>query len=161
LNIRVAWEFEPGFVYNKPSEIVNLYEQVGHPNFYVLLDTCHAYLCGVVGARQEGERETVDGGLPGFLDMLSGRIGHVHMVDTDGTLMDEETSRHLPLGKGVIDFETLSPRLRTLPGVEWWCADLAFVPGGWDMLDDALRFLKRLLGGSERESAGDRKPVAN
>ncbi|MBI1789769.1 MAG: sugar phosphate isomerase/epimerase, partial [Acidobacteria bacterium] len=57
--IRMAWEFEPGFAFNKPSEILSLHMKVNHPNFRVLFDSCHAYMCGVVGARQHGARETL------------------------------------------------------------------------------------------------------
>ena len=31
--IRVVWEFEPGFAFNKPSEILQLVDDVGHDNF--------------------------------------------------------------------------------------------------------------------------------
>lgn len=143
--IRMLWEFEPGFVFNKPSEVVDLYERVGHPNFHVLFDTCHAYLCGVVGARQTGVRETLAGGVGEFLDTLSGRIGHVHMVDTDGTLYGDETSRHCPLGAGKIDFRRLAPQLASLPGIEWWCIDLCFWEGSWELIEPSLHYVKGLL----------------
>lgn len=141
--VRVAWEFEPGFLFNKPSEVVELYEQVGHPNFQILFDTCHAYVCGVVGERQHGKRETVPT-VADFLDMLAGRVGHVHLTDADGSLYGDETSTHMPLGEGRIDFRKLAPRLKALPGVEWWCVDLAFWPGSWDLLEPSLAFLKAL-----------------
>lgn len=145
VNVKLLWEFEPGFLFNKPSEIVDIYEQVGHPNFHILFDTAHAYLCGVIGARQQGSPEIVPNGVAGFIDILSGRIGHVHIVDTDGTLYGEETSRHCALGEGVIDFKALAPKLRTIPGVEWWCVDLAFNPNVERMLGPSLEFVRRLL----------------
>ncbi|MBI3682213.1 MAG: sugar phosphate isomerase/epimerase [Acidobacteria bacterium] len=144
--VRMVWEFEPGFAFNKPSEVVDIFEQVGHPNFQVLFDTCHAYLCGVVGARQQGDPETLAGGVGQFLDLLSGRIGHIHIVDTDGTLYGEETSRHCPFGMGVIDFPALAEKLKAVPGVNWWCVDLSFWPGSWDLLEPSLNYVRRLLG---------------
>lgn len=147
LKIRVVWEFEPGFAFNKPSEVVELYECVGHPNFQILFDLSHAYLCAVVGARQQGEVETLPGGVGEFLQLLSGRIGHLHVVDTDGTLYGEETSTHCPFGDGVLDFEELGPKLRAIPGLEWWCVDMAFRPDPDRVLRPSLEFVRKLAGG--------------
>jgi sugar phosphate isomerase/epimerase len=141
--VRVAWEFEPGFLFNKPTEVVDLYEQVGHPNFQILFDTCHAYVCGVVGERQHGKPETLPT-VAAFLDKLAGRVGHIHLTDSDGTLCGDETSRHVPLGQGSIRFDLLAPKLGVLPGVDWWCVDLAFWPGAWELVESSLEFLKRL-----------------
>jgi sugar phosphate isomerase/epimerase len=144
--VRMVWEFEPGFVFNKPSEVVDIYEQVGHPNFQILFDTCHAYLCGVVGARQQGEMETLRGGVEEFLNMLSGRIGHVHIVDTDGTLYGEETSTHSLFGDGVIDFVSLAPKLKAVPGIQWWCVDFSFRADTEAQMQTALKFVRGLAG---------------
>jgi sugar phosphate isomerase/epimerase len=145
--MQIVWEFEPGFVFNKPSEVVELYERVGHPNFQILFDLSHAYLCAVVGARQQGETETLPGGVTEFLRMLSGRIGHLHVVDTDGTLYGEETSMHCPFGEGVIDFVKLGPQLRAIPGVGWWCVDLAFRSDPGRVLRSSLEFARKLAKG--------------
>ncbi|HID29577.1 MAG TPA: sugar phosphate isomerase/epimerase, partial [Desulfobacterales bacterium] len=61
--VRVTWEFEPGFIFNKPSEVLKMVNGVCHDNFGVLFDTCHAYMCSVVGARQVGKKETLKGGV--------------------------------------------------------------------------------------------------
>src|SRR6516164_1524882 len=63
--VRVAWEFEPGFAFNKPSEILAIAGEVrdrGNPTFGVMFDTCHAHMCAAVGARQPGPKETLPGG---------------------------------------------------------------------------------------------------
>ena len=60
--IRVLWEFEPGFAFNKPSEILCMADDVAHSNFQVLYDTCHAHMVAAVGARQPGRKETLPGG---------------------------------------------------------------------------------------------------
>lgn len=142
--VRVVWEFEPGFVFNKPSEVVNIFEKVGHPNFQILFDTCHAYLCGVVGARQRGTIERLAGGVSEFLEMLSGRIGHIHIVNTDGTLYGDETSTHSPFEEGVIDFPKLAPQLLSVPGIEWWCVDLSFRADSERLLEPSLEYVKKL-----------------
>lgn len=143
--IRMVWEFEPGFVFNKPSEIVGMHERVAHPNFRVLFDTCHAYMCCVVGARQQGSRETLPGGLPEFLRRLDGRIGAIHLIDSDGTLYADETSSHVPFGQGKIDFKALAPQLLRAPGIEWWCIDMCFCSGSWDLVEPSRRFVASLL----------------
>ncbi len=143
--VLVVWEFEPGFAFNKPSEVVRLHEAVGHPNFRILFDTSHAYMCAVVGARQHGERETLPGGVAEFLGRLEGRIGHIHLIDSDGTLHHEETSTHRPFGEGRIDFRALAPELLRIPGISWWCVDLCFWPGAWELLEPSRRFVAELL----------------
>jgi sugar phosphate isomerase/epimerase len=144
--VALVWEFEPGSVFNKPSEILALHEQVGHPNFRILFDTANAYLCGVAGARQHGARETVTGGVPGFLRKLKDRIGAIHLIDSDGTLYGDETSSHLPLGEGLLDFEALVPELLKVPAIEWWCIDLCFFAGSWDLVEPSRRFVLDLVG---------------
>ncbi len=145
--IRLVWEFEPGFAFNKPSEVVAMHERVGHPNFRIMFDTSHAYMCGVMGARQHGSRETLPGGVAEFLGKLEGRIGHIHLIDSDGTLHGDETSTHRPFGEGYIDFAALAPKLLAVPGIEWWCIDLCFWAGSWELVEPSLKFVKNLLAG--------------
>jgi len=141
--IRVVWEFEPGFAFNKPSEITRLPEDVGHKNFGVLFDTCHAHICAVVGARQPGHRETLPGGALELLTRLCGKIGHLHLIDSDGTLHNNETSTHAPFGSGVLDFDALIPALlQSGVPTNWWTIDLCFWPNAWDVTAQAKTFLE-------------------
>jgi len=142
--VKVVWEFEPSFVFNKPSEVIELVTQVAHPNFSVLFDTSHAYMCGVVGARQFGDKETLSGGVAEFLELLDGNIGHIHLIDSDGTLYQEDTSTHAPFGVGNISFDDLAAGLLAIPEIEWWCIDLCFWPGAWDLLEPSLKYLRHL-----------------
>ena len=140
--IRVVWEFEPGFAFNKPSEIIRMADDVGHQNFRVLYDTCHAHICGTVGARQPGPKETLPGGALELLTRLRGKIGHVHLIDSDGTLHHDETSTHAPFGQGVLDFDQLIPQvLRSGIPSNWWTIDLCFWPNAWEVTADAKKFL--------------------
>jgi len=146
--ITICWEFEPGFPINKPSEIVALIDAVrglGNPNFGALYDTCHAHMCASVGANQIGERETLPGGALELLQKLSGKITHPHLIDSDGTLNDHNTSTHAPFGKGVLNFDQLIPALLKC-GVpnDWWCVDLCFWPDAWNVTADSKRFLDKL-----------------
>jgi len=142
--VKLIWEFEPGFLFNKPSEVANLVKTVDHPNFSVLFDTCHAYMCAVVGARQPGQKETLAGGVAEFARMLKGHIGHVHLIDSDGTLHGNETSTHRPFGEGKIDFdEALTAIIRDAEFTgKWWTIDLCFWPEAWEVTRKAQEFLK-------------------
>lgn len=130
--VRVVWEFEPGFAFNKPSDILRIVEEVGSANFSVMYDTCHAHMVAAVGARQPGQRETLPGGALELAQRLRGKIGHVHLIDSDGTLHDDETSTHAPIGEGLLDFDALLPELNR-SGVphDWWTIDLCFWPDAW------------------------------
>ena len=144
--IRINWEFEPGFAFNKPSEVVRMHERVGHPNFFVMFDTSHAYMCAVVGARQHGPKEVLSGGVPEFLRKLQGRIGAIHLIDSDGTLHGDETSTHCPFGEGFINFKALAPLLLAVPNIEWWCIDMCFWAGSWELVEASRDFVADLLG---------------
>jgi sugar phosphate isomerase/epimerase len=143
--VRVTWEFEPGFVFNKPSEVLAMHKLVDHPNFLIMFDTCHAYMCCVVAARQHGPKETLPGGVKEFLEKLAGRIGAIHLIDSDGTLHGDETSTHRPFGEGHIDFEGLVPRLLEVPNIDWWTIDMCFWAGSWELIGASRRFLAKLL----------------
>lgn len=146
--VTVVWEFEPGFVFNKPSEVVALHDKVGHPWFRLVFDTAHAYLCGVVGARQHGPREILEGGVNEFLDLLKGRIGSVHVVDTDGSLYSDETSTHRPFHAGVIPWRAVMPKMLAVCPLDWWCVDLSFYPAAWDAVESSLADLKKMIASS-------------
>ena len=143
--VRMVWEFEPGFVFNKPGEIVKMHEAVGHPNFRVLFDTSHAYTCGVVGAHQQGPKDILEGGVVEFLHKLDGRIGAVHIIDSDGTLHGDETSAHVPFGQGYIDFDELAPKLLAVPNIFWWTVDMSFWRGSWELVEQSREVVASLL----------------
>ncbi|MFQ6097062.1 MAG: sugar phosphate isomerase/epimerase family protein [Armatimonadota bacterium] len=143
--IKLVWEFEPGFMFNKPSEIVRMIQDVDHPNFTVLFDTCHAHMCSVVGARQSEPKETLSGGAVELAQKLTGKIGHVHLIDSDETLHDDETSTHAPFGTGVLDFDEILPAiLRAGYDSPWWSIDLCFWPEAWEVTEHAKRFVDEL-----------------
>lgn len=146
-NVKLVWEFEPGFLFNKPSEVVSIVEEVAHPNFSVLFDTCHAYMCAVVASRQPGAKETLPGGVAEFARMLTGKIGHVHVIDSDGTLHGDETSTHRPFGEGKIDFDEALDAVVNDAGYQgdWFSVDLCFWPEAWEVTENAKNFLTPYL----------------
>jgi sugar phosphate isomerase/epimerase len=143
--VPMVWEFEPGFLFNKPSEVFELHERVGHPWFQILFDTAHAYMCCVAGARQHGKREVLEGGVAELLEKLHGSIGAIHVIDSDGTLVGDETSTHELVGAGRIAWEHLTPRLLAVPHVGWWCVDLCFRADSWELVEDNLRRVKEQI----------------
>jgi sugar phosphate isomerase/epimerase len=132
MGVRVAWEFEPGFAFNKPSDIFRVIEAVNHDNFYIMLDTCHAHNVAVKGQRQIGKKEVLPGGIRELAEKLKGKIGRVHLIDSDGTLNEHGTSTHPPFGKGELDFDEFMPALAAAGGPDdWWTIDLCFWPDAW------------------------------
>jgi len=143
--IKLIWEFEPGFLFNKPSEVARLCYAVDHANFGVLFDSCHAYMCAVMASRQMGEKETLPGGVVQFAHMLTGKISHVHFIDSDGTLHGEETSTHAPFGQGVLDFPSIVKALYDAGYTdEWWPIDLCFWEGALEATAPAKKFMDDL-----------------
>ncbi len=126
--LRVTWEFEPHLPLNTAGEIVELVDAVrqqGHANFGVLFDTSHAHVC-------------TGGGELELLRALAGRINHVHLADSDGSVDEGGVSRHLPLGAGRLDFKRLLPELRD---AAWWTIDLYNCPDAWDAIASARKFV--------------------
>jgi sugar phosphate isomerase/epimerase len=147
----VCWEFEPGFAFNKPSDVQRVLERLQHDAFGVLYDTCHGQMVAVVGARQEGKKEILPGGQVEFIRRLSGRINHIHLIDSDNTCHkgpdgEDETSAHPPFGEGVLDFDTLVPLLAREPvGHDWWTIDLCFWPDAWNATAKCKAALDELI----------------
>jgi sugar phosphate isomerase/epimerase len=143
--ISIYWEFEPGFIFNKPSEVVHIVDEIGSPNFKVMFDTCHAQMCAVEGARQTKPVETLRN-LEEFIRILGKRIGTVHLIDSDKTLHHEKTSTHAPFGQGVLDFDSIMIALiETGYSGPWWTIDPCFWPTAWDLVGESKRFVTDLL----------------
>ena len=130
--VRLTWEFEPGFAFNKPSDILRIVDEVKDDNFGIMFDSCHGYMVACAGARQPGKKEMLRGGVLELARKLRGKINHIHLIDSDGTLHDGETSTHIPFGQGKIDFDALLPELsKNDMGHDWWTIDLCFWPDAW------------------------------
>ena len=144
---RVCWEFEPGFAFNKPSQIMDVVRGVNKKNFGALYDTCHANMVAKIGSRQPGEKETLRGNAVELARMLKGHITHLHLIDSDDTCHKtpegaDETSAHPPFGDGHLDFDELIPVLLDA-GVpnDWWVIDLCFWDNAWEATEQCREFL--------------------
>jgi len=144
--VTIVWEFEPGFWLNKPSEVRALVDAVDHPAFRLLFDTSHAHMGAAISARQTGEPERLPGGAAAYAEQLRDVIGHVHLIDCDGTLHDEETSTHSPFGTGDVDFPAVLSALRPIwDDLTWVCFDFCFCPTTEVDAVKAIPYVRQLL----------------
>ncbi len=141
----VTWEFEPGFAFNKPSQVFRILDEVNRDNFGVEFDTCHAEMVAGVGARQPGEKETLPGGCLEMAQKLRGKINHIHLIDSDGTLHGDETSSHPPFGDGYLNFDEILPELaKNELSHDWWTIDLCFWEDAWAVTERCKKSLDAL-----------------
>ncbi len=136
LGIQVTWEFEPGFVFNRPSDIVDIVNAVGEKNFGAMYDTCHAYMCAVSGARHSGGPvEVSPNGMLDLAQKLRGKINAIQIIDCDGKLNEHGTSTHKVFGSEntKINFPPVLKELTANSGCphDWWTIDLCFEDGAW------------------------------
>ena len=139
---QVVWEFEPGFVVNEPKYIVEVYDRVNEPNFSILFDTCHGHM-SASGANHI-EPSPLKGGILEFIKMLKGKIGFVHVIDSDGTLNNDNTSTHSPFGEGILNFDEIIPALLDAGyDGDWWAVDLCECPDAWEATADCKKAVDR------------------
>lgn len=137
---KIVWEFEPGFVVNEPKYIVEVYERVNEPNFSILFDTCHGHMAA--SGANHIEPAPLEGGIMEFIAMLKGKIGFVHVIDSDGTLNNDNTSTHSPFGEGSLNFDEIIPALIDAGYTgDWWAIDLCECPDAWEATADCKRFV--------------------
>src|SRR5262245_26895610 len=164
MGILVTWEFEPGFVFNRPSDIVSVVDAVGAKNFGAMYDTCHAYMCSVVGARQSGGApETSKNGMLDLAQKLRGKINAIQIIDCDGKLNEHGTSTHKVFGTALIEFPPVMKELAANSGCphDWWTIDLCFEDGAWPKTEACKKGadeLNALIHGGAKKAAP--KPAA-
>ncbi len=95
LGLLTAFEIEPPFVFNTEEHLKRILAQSDHPNLKAIYDPSHFdMMSGSTGNPHEMlQRVGVE------------NIGYVHFTDTDGTLRDGGTSKHLPCGEGHVDIQ--------------------------------------------------------
>ncbi|MEM6899336.1 MAG: sugar phosphate isomerase/epimerase [Pseudomonadota bacterium] len=144
--MQIVWEFEPGFLFNTPSEVVKMWKDVDEPNFMLELDTAHVYLISELGALQHTKQETLPGGQLEMIEMCQDKIGLLHIIDNDGSLYEGITSMHNAFGTGNVDFDAVMPALRDSAKYtgDWWVVDLVFNADAWNILQDAKHFVDNL-----------------
>jgi len=143
--LTVVWEFEPCFIINEPKNIIDVVNAVDEPNFKLLFDTCHGHMAAVVGSRHLEEGMTLKGGLVEFIEMCKDKIGIVHLIDSDGTLNEAQTSTHAPFGEGEINFDEAIPAfLKANYTTDWWSVDLCEWPDADKVMEESRVFVDGL-----------------
>jgi sugar phosphate isomerase/epimerase len=143
--VRVGWEFEPGTPFNAPSEILRIADEVDHPWFGIIYDTTQGHNCTLGRGQIDDPPETLDGGQVELLRRLAGRITHVHLIDSDGTLAEERFSNHIPFGEGDVDWDAVMPELAAAGSRDdWWTVDVCFRADAWPVFAHGLPFLRGL-----------------
>ena len=93
LGLLACFEIEPPFVFNRPDHYLRILKQSDHPSLKGIYDPSHFDLMNGSTGRPEELLQRV--GVK--------NIGYLQFCDTDGTLRDGGTSKHLPCGDGYTD----------------------------------------------------------
>ncbi|MCC6235165.1 MAG: sugar phosphate isomerase/epimerase [Verrucomicrobiales bacterium] len=130
--ILAAVEIEPPFEFRTEEHLHRILDGTNHPNLKAIFDPSHFDLMnGSTGRPHE------------MLQRLGvERIGYLHLTDTDGTLRDGGTSKHLPCGDGHAQVATALKVLRE-GGFKGWCMiDAWEVPDAYDACRKGLRMIR-------------------
>ena len=136
--LAVAWEFEPGFAFNRPSDIQRVLDKLQHDKFGVLYDTANGQTVAEEGRGQEGKPETLKGGQLELIARLSGP-DQPHPPDRQPTTPATRTrtaatrpARMPPFGEGRARLRRAGAALaKEKIGHDWWTVDLCFWPDAW------------------------------
>jgi sugar phosphate isomerase/epimerase len=126
-----AFEIEPPFVFNRPEHLVRLLEGANHPALKTIYDPSHFDLMtGSTGRPHELLRR-----------VGVANIGYVQLTDTDGTLRDGGTSKHLAVGDGHTRIDESLRLLREEGYRGWIMVDAWEIPDPYDAAAKAKRAL--------------------
>lgn len=130
--ILAAVEIEPPFVFNREEHLLRILEETGHPNLKAIYDPSHFDLMNGSTGRPHEMLERVG----------VGRIGYVHLTDTDGTLRDGGTSKHLACGDGHARIADSLRVLREGGFRGWLMIDSWEIPDPYDACRKGLRRIR-------------------
>ena len=131
LGLIAAFEIEPPFVFNTADHLLRLHRQADHPSLKVIYDPSHYDLMnGSTGRPHEL-----------LLKVGVANIGYLHLTDTDGTLRDGGTSKHLPCGDGHANIPESLRLLREGGFRGWIMVDAWEIPDPYDACVKAKRML--------------------
>jgi len=135
LGLVAAFEIEPPFVFNTEQHLRRILEKANHPSLKTIFDSSHFDLMnGSTGRPHEMlKRIGVE------------NIGYVHFTDTDGTLRDGGTSKHLACGDGHIDIKAALATLAEGGFRGWIDLDTWQVPDPYDAAGKGYRAIRRAM----------------
>ena len=114
-----AFEIEPPFVFNSEKHLKRILEEADDPRVKTIYDPSHFDLMN--GSSGKPHEMLARIGVE--------HIGYVHLTDSDGTLRDGGTSKHLAVGDGHIDVQASFETLRD-GGFDGWV-----MIDGWQIPD--------------------------
>ena len=117
-----CFEIEPPFVFNKEDHYLRILHGANHPALKGIYDPSHFDLMTGSTGRPEEMLQRV--GVQ--------NIGYVQFCDTDGTLRDGGTSKHLGCGDGTIDCGRSLAVLKNAGFNGWMMVDSWEVPDPYD-----------------------------
>lgn len=124
-----AFEIEPPFVFNTAEHLLRIHRQADHPALKVIYDPSHYDLMNGSTGRPHELLQRV--GLE--------NIGYLHFTDTDGTLREGGTSKHLPAGDGHAHLTESLRILREGGWRGWAMVDAWEIPDPYDACSKAKR----------------------
>lgn len=131
--ILAAFEIEPPFVFNTEDHLRRILAAADHPNLKTIYDPSHFDLMnGSTGRPHEMLRR-----------IGVANIGYVHLTDTDGTLRDGGTSKHLACGDGHANIPESLRVLREGGFRGWVMIDAWEIPDPYDACRKGLAMIRR------------------
>ncbi|MBI4659673.1 MAG: sugar phosphate isomerase/epimerase [Verrucomicrobia bacterium] len=142
LGLVAAFEIEPPFVFNTEQHMQRILERANQPLLKVIYDPSHFDLMnGSTGRPHE------------MLQRIGvSNIGYLHLTDTDGTLRDGGTSKHLPCGDGHVEIARSLQILREGGFRGWVMIDEWEIPDPYDACTKGMRAIQQAWreGGARR-----------
>jgi sugar phosphate isomerase/epimerase len=130
--VLAAFEIEPPFVFNAAEHWRRILEAAAHPNLKAIYDPSHFDLMNASIGRPHELLQRV--GVE--------HIGYVHLTDTDGTLRDGGTSKHLACGDGHANIPESLRVLREGGFRGWIMIDAWEVPDPYDACRKGLAMIR-------------------
>ncbi|HXJ55226.1 MAG TPA: sugar phosphate isomerase/epimerase family protein [Verrucomicrobiae bacterium] len=137
LGLTAAFEIEPPFVFNREEHLQRILAGANHPSLKVIYDPSHFDLMNKSNGRPHEMLQRI--GVK--------NIGYVQLTDTDGTLRDGGTSKHLAVGDGHANIKE-SLRILRDGGFRGW-----IMVDAWEIPDpyDAAAKAKKAMDEAARE----------
>lgn len=132
LDLIPAFEIEPPFVFNTEEHLMRILDEANHPGLKTIYDPSHFDLMnGSTGSPHEMlKRVGVE------------NIGYIHLTDTDGTLRDGGTSKHLACGDGHAQIDMSLQVLKENGFAGWIMIDPWEIPDVYDACRKGLQAIQ-------------------
>jgi len=137
VGITAAFEIEPPFAFHSEQHLKQILAEADDPRVRTIYDSSHFDLFnGSQGKPHELlKRIGVD------------QIGYVHFTDTDGTIRDGGTSKHLAAGDGHINVPASFQTLKAGGFRGWIMVDTWQIPDPYDASTKGLQAIQHAMAG--------------